>query len=64
MSRVLAICRSVWRFIVGDDWITAVGIVAALALTALIAQTGTGAWWVMPLAVLALLALSLRRAAR
>jgi len=64
MTRFLRFTRGVWEFVVGDDWITAAGIVAALGLTALIAGTGTVAWWVMPPAVLALLALSLRRAAR
>jgi hypothetical protein len=64
MSWFLNISRWVWHFVVGDDWITAVGVVAALALTALIAHTGTVAWWVMPPAVVALLALSLHRAAR
>jgi hypothetical protein len=38
--------------------------VAALALTALIADVGVSAWWLMPLAVLALLGWSVRRAAR
>jgi len=64
MSRLLETAGGVWEFVVGDDWITAAGIVAALGLTAVIADTGTVAWWVMPPAVLALLALSLRRAAR
>ncbi len=54
----------VWEFIVGDDWRTALGVVVALALTALLAQTTVAAWWVMPLAVLGLLVLSIRRAAR
>jgi len=38
--------------------------VLALALTALLAGAAISAWWVMPLAVLGLLALSIRRAAR
>jgi hypothetical protein len=54
----------IWDFVVGDDWRTALGVVAALGLTALVADTALAAWWIMPLAVLALLALSLRRAAR
>jgi hypothetical protein len=62
MSWLTAALRWVWDFVVGDDWITAVGVVAALGLTALIAHTGTFAWWVMPPAVVALLALSLCRA--
>jgi hypothetical protein len=53
-----------WNFVVGDDWRTALGVVLALALTALLASAGISAWWVMPPAVLRLLALSIRRAAR
>jgi hypothetical protein len=64
MNRIPDIARGVWEFIVGDDWVTAAGVVAALVLTAIIAGTGAAAWWVMPAAVLALLALSLRRATR
>jgi hypothetical protein len=54
----------VWDFVVGDDWVTAAGVVLGLGITAAIAAAGIAAWWVMPVAVLALLALSLRRAAR
>jgi hypothetical protein len=54
----------VWEFVVGDDWFTAVGVVAALGATALIAGASASAWWLMPVAVVSLLALSLRRAAR
>ena len=64
MSWLLRMSRWIWDFVVGDDWISAVGVVAALGLTALIAHTGTVAWWVMPPAVLAILALSVYRAAR
>ncbi len=53
----------VWEFVVGEDWRTAVGVVLALALTALIAQMSMSAWWVMPPVVVGLLALSIRRAA-
>jgi hypothetical protein len=55
---------AVWDFVVGDDWVTAIGVVAALGLTGLVAGAGAAAWWVMPAAVIALLALSVRRAAR
>jgi hypothetical protein len=61
---IIKAAGGVWEFVVGDDWMTAVGVVAALGVTALIASSDTAAWWVMPPAVLALLALSLRRAAR
>ena len=53
--------RAVWEFVAGDDWMTALGIVVALGVTAILADAGVAAWWVMPVAVLAL---SLRRAAR
>jgi hypothetical protein len=64
VRRVTGALVSVWDFFVGDDWVTAVGVVAALGATALIAGATSSAWWVMPIAVVALLALSLRRAAR
>ena len=64
MSRVHVFFSGVWDFVVGDDWRTALGVVLALGLTALVAETSVAAWWIMPLAVLVLLALSIRRAAR
>jgi hypothetical protein len=62
MSGVTSLLAGVWEFVVGDDWRTAAGVVVALSATALLASAGVAAWWVMPLAVLGLLALSLRRA--
>ncbi len=64
MSAARSALLAVWEFVAGDDWRTAVGVVAALGLTAAIAAAGIAAWWVMPVAVLALLALSLRRELR
>ena len=64
MTRVEAFALAAWDFVVGDDWRTALGVVLALGATALIAAAGIAAWWVMPLAVFGLLALSIRRAAR
>jgi hypothetical protein len=54
---------AVWDFVVGDDWRVAAGVVAAIGVTALVATSTVAAWWVLPLAVVALLADSLRRAA-
>jgi hypothetical protein len=62
--RVGAFFVGLWEFVVGDDWRTAIGVVIALALTALIAAAAIAAWWVMPPAVIGLLALSVGRAAR
>jgi hypothetical protein len=62
--RVRAFALGVWDFVVGDDWRTAVGVGLSLALTALVAQAGIAAWWVLPASALLVLWLSIRRAAR
>jgi hypothetical protein len=64
MNWIVRAARAVWEFVVGDDPWTAFGVVVALGVTALIAGAGAPSWWIMPLAVLTLLALSVRRAAR
>jgi hypothetical protein len=64
MRRIEVVLLGVWEFVVGDDWRAAAGVVLALGLTALLADASISAWWVMPPAVLGLLALSIRRAAR
>lgn len=64
MTRIHLPLLAVWKFVVGDDWRTAIGVALAIASTALVSQTGDSAWWIMPLAVIGLLALSIRRAAR
>jgi hypothetical protein len=64
MNWIMRAAHAVWDFVVGDDPVTAVGVVAALGATAVIAGAGMPAWWVMPVAVFGLLALSLHRAAR
>ena len=64
MKRIRAFGMFWWDFVVGDDWRVAVGIVLAFGLTALLATTSVPAWWVLPLAVAAVLWLSLRRVAR
>jgi len=60
----LRLARAVWEFLVGDDWPTAVGVVLSLAVTALVATSDLAAWWLMPLAALALLRWSVLRRAR
>jgi hypothetical protein len=64
MTRVRRLPLAVWEFIVGDDWRTAIGVALALGLTALLASAGVSDWWIMPLAVLGLLVLSIWRVAR
>ena len=63
MTLMRRVATGVWEFIAGDDWITAAGVVAALGITGLISDRDA-AWFVMPVAVALLLALSTWRAAR
>ncbi len=64
MSRVRAVLRFLWDFVVGDDWRIAAGVVVGLAVTALVAGAGVAAWWILPAGVLALLVASAWLAAR
>jgi hypothetical protein len=58
------IALGIWDFIVGDDWRVAVGVAVAIGAVAVVAASGVAAWWVLPIAVVGLLADSLRRASR
>jgi uncharacterized membrane protein len=64
IARMWRLPLAAWEMILGDDWHTMVGVALALAVTTIAAGGGVAAWWVMPGAVLILLALSIRRAAR
>ena len=52
-----------WDFVVGDDWRVAAGVAVAIGVTAIVAGTSIPAWWVLPVAVAALLGYSVWRAA-
>jgi len=64
MKYVVAFVRFWYDFIVGDDWRIAVAVAAAIGLTALLAHNGVDDWWLMLVAVIAVLAGSVWRAAR
>jgi hypothetical protein len=68
MTRITAVIRGFaafwWDFIVGDDWQIAAGVVVSLAGTAVLATTTIPAWWLLPVAIPALLLVSLRRVTR
>ena len=64
MNRLESLLRFIWDFVIGDDWRIALAVVVALGVTALVTDTSVSAWWILPLAVAAVLALSVWRAAR
>jgi hypothetical protein len=63
VSRLAGAARAVWRFVVGDDWRVALGVVLALGLLAILVELGVNAWWLLPPTVFALLAWSVLRSA-
>jgi hypothetical protein len=54
MSRVTALLRFVWDFVVGDDWRVAAAVVIAVLVTLAV----SGAWWILPAAVAVILTVS------
>ena len=64
MTKIRSFLAFWYDFIVGDDWRVAAGVVLALALTAGLAHSGLNAWWLLPVAVVALLGYSVLRATR
>jgi hypothetical protein len=64
MSRVAAFGRFLYEFVVGDDIWLALVVVAALALTKAFPSVGGGAFWIVPIAVICVLAVSVGRVAR
>ena len=52
---------AIWDFIVGDDWVTAAGVVVAGAATAALESAGIAAWWLLPVAIAVLLTKSVAR---
>jgi hypothetical protein len=54
----------IWAFVVGDDWVTAAGIAIAIGLAAVVQEAGVPAWWLVPVAAVALLVRSVSRERR
>jgi hypothetical protein len=63
-ARIKAFFAFWYDFIIGDDWRVAAGVAIALAVTYGISRTSVPAWWVLPVAVVGLLMLSVWRASR
>ena len=64
MKRLAAFGRFWWNFVIGDDWVVAALVAAAIGATAILAAAEVAAWWLLPLAVPLVLWVSLRRAIR
>ena len=64
VRRIRAFGAFWYDFVVGDDWVVAVGVVIGLALTYGLSRTAVPAWWLLPLVLALLLPFSLWRAVR
>jgi hypothetical protein len=63
VSRLRAFGAFWYDFIIGDDWLVAAAVVVGLLCTYGLSQAGIVAWWLTPLLIVALLPVSLSRAA-
>ncbi len=65
MSKIKAFGAFIYDFVIGDDWLVAAGAAVALIATyALSHAAKVSAWWLVPVAIILLLPLSLWRAVR
>jgi hypothetical protein len=62
LSWIVAIGRFLYNFIVGDDWTMAAAVAIGLILTAVLNVNHILAWWLIPVTVVLMLGISLRRA--
>jgi hypothetical protein len=63
--RTLRAVGAFWvDFLLGDDWTVAAVVLVALLATWGLVEAGVDAWWLLPVAVVAVTAASLRRAVR
>jgi hypothetical protein len=63
-GRLRAFAAFCYDFVIGDDWLIAVGVVIGLAVTYWLSRTAVAAWWLLPLLVVLLLPVSLWRETR
>jgi hypothetical protein len=61
---IVGFFRFWYHFIIGDDWTVALVVAIALAVTAALVAAKVNAWWLMPVVVVVMLGISLRRASR
>jgi hypothetical protein len=58
----VAVVKFLYDFIVGDDWTVAVAVLIGLILSAILNVNRIAAWWLIPVIVVLMLGISLRRA--
>jgi hypothetical protein len=61
-SWIVAFARFWYGFIIGDDWTVAAAVVIGLVITGFLNANHIVAWWLMPLIVIVMTGISLRRA--
>ena len=64
MRAIAGFGRFWYHFIVGDDWTVAAVVALGLVVTAALHLAGINAWWLVPILVIAILGISVRRARR
>jgi hypothetical protein len=64
MRGLRAVAKFLYDFVIGDDPWIAVVVAIALGVTGVLAGAGAAAWWILPLAVGAVLGVSVYRATR
>ena len=62
MNRLKQFGHFWYDFVIGDDWRLAAGAVVALALAGALARADRSVWWVAPIVIATLLAVSVLRA--
>ena len=60
-ARLASFGRFWYRFIAGDDWLLAAAILLGLVADYALLRAGYQAWWLLPIVVVAAMALSLWR---
>lgn len=62
LSWIVGFGRFWYHFIIGDDWTVAAAVAVGLIISAALVARGVNAWWLLPLLVVAMLGVSVRRA--
>jgi len=61
MRYILSFAKFWFDFIIGDDWTIAASVAAAVGATLWLGRSNIQVWWVLPLAVIVTLGVSLWR---